>query len=801
MPATQADRPFRLKTNLGDDALLVESFTGHEGVSEPYRFIVKALSDDPNVDMKSLLVTPAVLTFHIGDENERQVHALINAIKLLECVEDGKAVLELELLPWFSFLTYFTNCRIFQNKSVTDIFTKIFSDRGYTDYRIDTQGTYHPREYCVQYRETDFNFISRLMEDEGIYYYFEQSQDKHTLVLADTSAAAVPCPLLVDQEQLIKYMPAEGSSRVAGVVTTLEHEYRVSTGTASLTDYDFTKPKTDLFATLSGDQDGNKMQAAQVGEFYDYPGGYATKDDGDRYARIRLEERETEIATVRGRGTSMGFECGYKFTLQEHYRDEANQEYVITRLDHSGFNTSYRSGSRQRFEYSNSFELIPGSVVYRPRRRALKPVVRGTQTALVVGKAGEEIWVDQYGRVKVQFYWDREGAKDENSSCWIRVAQGWAGKQWGAIQIPRIGQEVLITFLEGDPDRPLIAGSVYNADQTVPYTLPDEQTKSTVKSYSSKGGGGFNEIRFEDKKGSEQVFVHAEKDLDIRVKNDRFENVDRNVHLVIKQDHYEHIKNDHHVTIDNDQVIKVGRDHNLNILGKQALKVTGSHSLQVTGDVIEVFSQNHSEKTSMNLYIDAGMGIVIEGTSGITLKCGGNCVVIDPSGVTVKGSMIVLDGQMTRINSGPGSPAMSGNAGSAVSPADPKEAQDADVADPGQSSQIQAAQKQQKTGRYGTIVPAPFHPPTPAPAGGDSGSSAGSAGSPPPPPKTYIEIKLEDTEGRPVAGEPYKVTLPDGQTVAGGTLDDKGFARIDGVDPGSCKVTFPNMDKTVWDPK
>ena len=787
MPATQTDRPFRLKTPLGDDALLVESFTGHEGVSRPYWFNVKALSDDPNIDMKGLLVQPAVLTFQLDDETERHVHSLVNGIKLLEYGEDGKAAYELELVPWLSFLTYFYNSRIFQNKSVPDIIEKIFSDRGYTDYRLNLQGSYNPREYCVQYRETDFNFISRLMEDEGIFYYFEQSEDKHTLVLADANSAFTPCPNMATA----RYVPDEGAARVEGIVAALHHEYHVSTGTASLTDYDFEKPNTDLFATLSGDQ---------LGEFYDYPGGYITKDDGDRYARVRLEEREAEIATVRGRGTCMGFECGYKFTLEDHYRDETNQDYSILSLDHTGFNTSYRSGSDQKFEYSNSFEAIPNSVVYRPRRRTPKPVMKGTQTALVVGKSGEEIWVDKYGRVKVQFYWDREGAKDENSSCWIRVAQGWAGKQWGLIQIPRIGQEVLVTFLEGDPDRPLIAGSVYNADQVVPYTLPDEQTKSALKSYSSKGGGGFNEIRFEDKKGSEQIFVHGELNMDVRVKQDKFQNIDRNVHLVIGQDHYEHIKNDHHVTIDNDQVVKITRDNHLNIAGKQAIKVTGTHSFQVTGDVTEVFSGNHSEKTSMNLYIDAGMGIVIEGSTGITLKCGSNCVVIDPSGVTVKGSMIVLDGQMTRINSGPGSPAMSGNAGNPVSPTDPKAAQDADVADPGQSSQVQAQQKEQKTGRYGTIVPAAFHPPAPAPAGGGS-SAAGAPAGAPPPEKTYIEIKLEDTEGKPVAGEAYKVTLPDGQTVAEGTLDDKGFARIDGVDPGSCKVTFPNMDKTVWDPK
>ncbi len=784
--------------DLDADALLVESFTGHEGVSQPFRFLVKALSDNPNLDMKSLLVTPAVLSFHIDDDSERHIHALINSIRLLEYGEDGFAAYELELVPWVHFLGYFSNCRIYQNLSVPDIIEKVFQTRSYTDFDVSKlQGSYSPREYCVQYRETDFNFVSRLMEDEGIFYFFEQTESKHTLVLGDATSVFTTCPHLKaadGTEGKAEYYPGAGSSRIAGFVSALHYEYRVSTGAAALTDYDFTKPKNDLFSTTDGTAGG------QIGEFYDYPGGYDSKTDGDRYTRIRIEERETEIATLRGRGNCLAFECGCKFNLEGHYREEANQEYAIIGLSHTGFNTSYRSGSQQKFEYSNTFEAIPSSVAFRAPRHSPKPVMKGTQTALVVGKSGEEIWVDQYGRVKVQFYWDRDGLKDDNSSCWIRVAQSWAGKQWGGIQIPRIGQEVLITFLEGDPDRPLIAGSVYNADQTVPYTLPDEQTKSTLKSYSSKGGAGFNEIRFEDKKGSEQVFVHGEKDLDIRVKNDRFENVDHDVHLVVKNDHYEHIKHDHHVTIDNDHVIKVVNDHNLQVQGKQAIKVTGSHSLQVTGDVIEVFSQNHSEQTTMNLYLKA-MGIVIEGSTGITLKCGGNCVVLDPSGVTVKGTMIVLDGQMTRINSGPGSPAMSGQAGSAVTPADPKAAEDADVADPGQSSQIQAAQKQQKTGRWGTVSPAAFHPPAPVPAGGGNGSSPPSPAGPPPPPKTYIEIKLVDADGRPVAGESYKVTLPDGKTVAEGTLDEKGFARIDGLDPGSCKVTFPKMDKTVWDPK
>ncbi len=259
----------------------------------------------------------------------------------------------------------------------------------------------------------------------------------------------------------------------------------------------------------------------------------------------------------------MGFECGYKFTLSDHYSDAANAEYLITALHQKGVNSSYRSGEPDPFDYKNDFEAIPSSVAFRPPRLARKPFVDGSQTAVVVGKSGEEIWVDKYGRVKVQFVWDREGKADENSSCWMRVGQFWAGKQWGAIYTPRIGQEVIVTFLEGDPDRPLITGSVYNADQMPPYTLPDEQTKSTIKSMSSKGGGGFNEFRFEDKKGSEQIFMHGEKDLDIRIKNDRKEWIGNDRSLEVVRDKMQKVGRDSHSQIVRDEIEKIGRDHHV----------------------------------------------------------------------------------------------------------------------------------------------------------------------------------------------------------------------------------------------
>ena len=693
MSATQIDRPFRVKTTLGDDDLLLESFSGVERVSEPFRFLLRLLSPNPNIDMGALLNEPVVLSILLNEDTERHIHGNICRIKMLEQGSDAMTAYEAEVVPWFWFLTQFSNCRIFQNKSVPDIIEKVFRDRGFTEFESRLQASYPPREYCVQYRETDFNFVSRLMEQEGICYFFEQTEEKHTLVLADSPNAFPSCA----HQSEARFLPASGGLQDNDTVNTLEAEYRVRPGTSSLTDYNFETPQTSLYSTLAG---------TQQGELYDYPGNHKNKEDGERYVRIRLEEQEAPTAVIRGESNCLGFECGYKFTLSEHPRDNANTEYTLLSLEHRGKNTSYRSGTPQPYSYFNRFEATEGFIPFRPPRSTRKPVIDGVQTAVVTGKSGEEILVDQYGRIKVQFFWDREGTLDENSSCWIRVAQGWAGKHWGFLCTPRVNQEVVVSFLEGDPDRPLITGSVYNAEQMPPYTLPDNQTKSTWKSMSSKGGAGFNELRFEDNKGKEQIFVHGEKNLDIRIKNDEYKTIENNLHLTVNKDRYEHIKSDHHSTVDKNRLCKVGGDQHLSIDGKQAIQVSGSHSLQVSGNVAEVFSQNHSESVSMSLYLKAGAGIVIEDPTGITLKCGGNSVVIDPTGVTIKGTLVTVDGELTKINSGPGSPAMPGAPGTAISPTAPHDATDADRADPGDMSQMEAQQHEMAKGSYGSIDPA-----------------------------------------------------------------------------------------------
>jgi len=786
MSLTQAGRHIRVNTSLGEDALFLESFEGDERVSGLFRFELGLLTEDPSFSMDSLLNQPVVVSITLHDDSDRNFHGIINHIEEVETRSEGATLYRATMVPWTWLLTLFTDCRIFQNMAVPDIVQKVFKDRGFTDYTSRTTGTYPTREYCVQYRETDFNFISRLLEDEGIFYFFEHDNDKHTLVLADQPTASVACP----GQSTLAYDTVPGLWHDEDVLLSLRRAKYIRVGKVTENDYDFTKPKTSLDANLDA--------SPRPGEFYEYPGNYTTKDDGSRYARVRLEEQEVKLLTVSAETNCRALCPGYQFTLTGYWKEDANQAYSILAVHHKAASNSYISHERQQaFDYRNTIEVIPQSTPYHPPRTSRRPFIQGAQTAVVVGKSGEEIWVDQYGRVKVQFFWDRAGNMDENSSCWIRVAQIWAGKGWGAIFTPRIGQEVIVDFLEGDPDRPIITGRVYNADQTVPYPLPDEQTKSTIKSMSSQGGGGFNEIRLEDKAGSEQVFIFGQKDQDIRIQNDVREWVGEDRNLYVTRDRKDQIGRDDHGDIARDHIEKIGRDHHLTVSGKEAISITGSHSLTVQGDVIEAFQGNQTTQVTQNLYIK-GMQVVIEALTGMTLVVGGNFITIDATGVTIFGTMV-------NINSG-GSP-LNGSPGNAVSPLSPTDPDVAATASAGQTSSVSASPGTLATTSASNVS---------AIAGSSSaaaGSSSAAAGptsaasdapthdpnAPANADKTHwIEIQLNDQDGNPVPGEAYKITLPDGTTVADGTLDEKGHARVSNIDAGNCQVTFPNLDKDSW---
>ncbi|PYX43506.1 MAG: hypothetical protein DMG79_22305 [Acidobacteria bacterium] len=371
---------------------------------------------------------------------------------------------------------------------------------------------------------------------------------------------------------------------------------------------------------------------------------------------MRMQEEEAAYMVVSGAGNCRGLMSGYSFELKNHYRDDQNTNYVAIEVRHfASAGQSYTADEVGSETYSNHFTCIPASVTYRPPRLTPKPFVQGPQPALVVGKSGEEIWVDKYGRVIVQFYWDRLGQKNENSSCWIRPSQPWAGGNWGAMWIPRIGQEVLVSFLEGDPDRPVITGRVYNADQMPPYTLPDYQTRSTFMSRSSKGGGAanYNELRFEDLKGKEQIFINAEKDMDLRVENDSREFIGANRHLIVTTNQQEQVQADKHLHVQGDHIEKVDGNMSLNVGGNQMESVTGNKSLNVTGDQKESVTGNVSLSVSqgkadsitmgymmsaMSIHLSAQTGIVIECPLGITLSSGANSIDIGPSGVYITGT-------------------------------------------------------------------------------------------------------------------------------------------------------------------
>jgi type VI secretion system secreted protein VgrG len=435
----------------------------------------------------------------------------------------------------------------------------------------------------------------------------------------------------------------------------------MQTGKVTLLDYHFETPKKDLTAEALS---RINLDASKELEFYDFPSGAARKfDDGasgvfgdnQTTTKIRMEEIDAQHKTFSGISDCCALTAGYRFELEDHPIGEFNAQHTLISVNHEiEQSPDYLSDEEVSNSYSNSFKCISNTVTFRPPQVTPKPILHGSQTAFVVGPAGEEIYTDKYGRVKVQFNWDRQGKYDANSSCWVRVAQAWAGKKWGMMFIPRIGMEVIVEFFEGDPDQPVITGCVYNAEAMPAYTLPDEKSKSGIKTDSTKGGGGFNELRFEDKKGSEQVFIHGEKDIDLRV----------------KKDSREHIGNERHLIVIKDKLEKIGGDKHLQVLGDKNEKVTGTVSLNAGQDLHEKVGMNYALQAGTEVHIKAGMNMVLESGTNLTLKVGGNFININPAGVFIKGTMVFINS---------GGSAGSGGGAKPDAPKDPKEADKAEA--------------------------------------------------------------------------------------------------------------------------
>ena len=697
---TQDGRALALTTPCGKDVFLLAGLSGHEALSRLYEYRLDALVPDEKLgDVKwdQLLGqdASAVLMGPDGTTPARYFSGIVARVSQGESA-GGDAPLtrfRLDLVPRLWLATRRARSRTFHQQTVKQIVTAVLGDHSIAP-TWQADGPDDPRDYCVQYRETDFNFVSRLLEEEGIGYYFTHAAGAHTMVVF-----APPKEFPATAPATARYSPAVGGAIPDDTVHSWEKMQELRSEKYELRDHSFEKtgdPFTSqgtMPASVAVGAATHKLALGNTAlELYDAPGEYSQRydgidksggeqagdvakigGDGTRTAKIRMEEEAASAVLIQGGGGCRQFVAGGKFTLDAPGLPHAAGDYVLTALQHVARQNDYLgTGSNVPFDYANSFACIPAALVYRPARLTPKPVVHGTQTAVVVGNSGDEIFTDKYGRIKVQFHWDREGINDPDSSCWIRVGTPWAGTQWGTIHIPRVGQEVIVAFEEGDPDRPIVVGSVYNDALMPPYALPDNKTQSGMKSRSTPQASAenFNELRFEDKKDSEEVYFHAEKDF-----NRVVENNDTLVVGKLKKD-----KGDQSVEIFNNQTTKIGcsdadeGSQKITVFNSQSIAVgdpqakEGSQTVTVYKDLTEtVKTGNVTKKVEKgNRAVEISMGndsLAIkmgnqttkldlgasstEAMQSITLKVGQNSIVIDQTGVTIKGMMISVEGQVT----------------------------------------------------------------------------------------------------------------------------------------------------------
>lgn len=628
---TQQNRAMAVKTPLPDDTLILRAMSGREALSEPYVYELDLFATSADVDVDKLLGHNVTVRVELSGGGTRWFNGFVSEL-VQTAWNDGMPGYRATLRPWLWFLTRTADCRIFQNLSVPDIVRQVFDQHGFSDVKQQLSGSYAPREYCVQYRESDFAFVNRLLEAEGIYYFFRHENGRHELVLGDAYGAHKS---VADYEKIPYFEPGNAQRRKQEHFDDWSASHAVRTASIAVNAFDYLKPRAALLARSKAAD--LKHGIATLG-VYDYPGPHVDSSGGERETRLRLEAVQTGRRFLHFSGNVRGPGCGDLFTLTDCPVQALNAEYLIASAQYALSTGSYRAGGQGgELSWAVSYGALLASEPCRPERRTPLPRIPGPQTATVVGKQGEEIWTDEHGRVKVRFHWDREGAGDENSSCWLRVAQIWAGKQWGGLFIPRIGQEVMVEFLEGDPDRPIVTGRVYNGDHRTPWALPDNATQSGLRTSSSKGGGGANELRFEDRAGEEEIWLHAQKDLRLRVENDRVERVVRDRHLLVERDRF----------------TRVVRDEHVEVKGDRMAKVTGTESLTVQQDIHAKASANQAYEAGQAIHLKGGTTVVIEAGTSITLKAGGASVVIGPSGVFVNGTPVALNSGGSA-GSGPG---------------------------------------------------------------------------------------------------------------------------------------------------
>lgn len=614
MPRTQVHRTLAIHTPLGEDVVLLRSLRGEERLGGLFRYNLHLLSEHA-IAQSDILGQDALLRLGLEDGPTRLIHGMIAGFAR-DSGDAGRGRLaryRAILVPHLWLLTRTTDSRIFQDKSVPDIVREVLADHGLTDVELRLSNTYEPRSYCVQYQETDFRFISRLLEDEGIAFYFEPRPDGQTLVLCDSQGAYEPRPGL---EELTLH-PGSGSWHAR------LHEFTLRScvvpGRFTARDFEFKAPSRRLDAASVAPQ-----EHANAGmEIFEYPGGYSRVASGERLARLRMEEHRAGHELAHATGHLIGPGAGRCFRLAAHPDPDLRKDYLITREFLSASNDAFESldGATGGPVFSTTFHAIDARTVFRPRRRTPKPRILSVQTAIVVGPEGEELWTDQHGRVQVHFHWDRHQPFREGVSCWIRVSQAWAGNGYGAMFLPRIGHEVVVAFLEGDPHRPLIVGRVYNGDHATPHPLPGSATVSTLKSSSSKGGDGFNELRFDDTKGSELLSIQAEKDRQVLVKNDNQETVARHESVGIGANRTKSVGGDESTSIGGHRTESVGAAESVSIGASRTLTVAASNQETIGAGETRLVAAGQSETIGGNqsLTIAASQDVAVGANQSVTV--------------------------------------------------------------------------------------------------------------------------------------------------------------------------------------
>lgn len=856
------------------DEFLVVRYRGTEGLCQLYKFEIDVATQTEGIMLDAIVGKPAVLSINTAT-GERWFHGIVGRLELTQETV-GQTYFRVELVPAVWLLTHRYHSRIFQGKTTQEIITAVLTEGGIASDRFSfaLERDYTPREYCVQYRETDYNFIARLMEEEGIWWYFEQTEEGHTLVMADSRSAYSA----IEGEATLAYRSATGMNVETEHIVRFRVAQSMRPGAVVLNDFNFENPQLRLEAL----DDAGRDQAL---EFADYPGEFLEQGQGTTLAQIRKEEFQAGRLVGIGRSNCKRLAAGKTFTLKDFPSAGYDDNYLVTTLVHQGKEATtrtttggngrthildtrahqsllqartnenpviaqlaeallqiatrlqagdptahraltswlYHAGQVTRdlpatavasgahplawlsipnlladvqsnlidFDvpvYECTFECVPASVVYRPARVTPWPVMRGTQTARVVGPDGEEIHTDKYGRVRVQFNWDRAGSEGgqpklfgADSSCWIRVCQGMAGGAYGMMFLPRVGQEVIVDFLEGDPDKPIIIGRVYNADHMPPYKLPDEKTKSVIKTHSSKGGGGCNEIRFEDLKDKEQLLIQAQRQMDTRVKASHFHTVGGSYHVLVGGEKDGELFGEYRQKVFKLKQTHVGeerrawieKDDSLKVDGNRSEGVGGTLSVSVGGDVVEKFDANHKHEVTAT-YACKAADVKIEASGTIELTAGGSSIVLTSGGVYIVGSIVY-------INSGSG-PSVSPPGCSAAAPQTAEDPSAADASKPGKDTRYSGA----------SAAVAPLTPPEEVPGHEFEEEE------PTPTRTSWIEIQLVDEAGQPVTGERYEIQTSDGKQRTGVT-DANGKARIENIAPGECQISFPRLDTEAWE--